>query len=159
VSEQTARRVGVWVVWWVILMSFWVILDDSLALDELLAGAGAAALGASLAELAGHQSGTRLRVRIEWLARALRLPAQVARDTVIVFVALWQRLVHGQEPASGFREVPTRFGDATAEGKTRRALLVGGLSVAPNTFVLGIDKDRDVMVIHQLVASEGKEAG
>jgi hypothetical protein len=37
-------------------------------------------------------------------------------------------------------------------------LLVGGRSVAPNTFVLGIDRERSVMVVHQLVASEGKAA-
>ena len=43
--------------WWVLLMSFWVILDDSIAADELLAGAGAAALGRLLAELAFHQAG------------------------------------------------------------------------------------------------------
>ena len=35
-------------------------------------------------------------------------------------------------------------------------LLVGGRSLAPNTFVLGIDEDRDVMVVHQLVVNEGK---
>ncbi|HUY45630.1 MAG TPA: hypothetical protein VMV92_07875 [Streptosporangiaceae bacterium] len=31
-----ARRAGAWIVWWVLLMSFWVIPDDSIALDELL---------------------------------------------------------------------------------------------------------------------------
>ena len=40
---------------------------------------------------------------------------------------------------------------------TRRTLLVGGTSVAPNTFVLGIDPERDVMVVHRLVAAAGKE--
>jgi hypothetical protein len=37
-------------------------------------------------------------------------------------------------------------------------LLIGGRSVAPNSFALGIDSGRDVMVIHQLVVSEGKAA-
>jgi hypothetical protein len=37
-------------------------------------------------------------------------------------------------------------------------LLIGGRSVAPNTFVLGIDRERDVMVVHQLVANEGRPA-
>ncbi len=154
-----ARRVGSWLVWWTLLMSFWVILDNSLATDELLAGAGAAALGAFLAELVSYQAATRFRMRIEWLAPALGLPGQVARDTVIVFAALWRRLAHGQEPPSGFRELPVRYGGDTAEDKTRRALLVGGQSVAPNTFVLGIDQDRDVMIVHQLVVNSGEAAG
>jgi multisubunit Na+/H+ antiporter MnhE subunit len=150
-----ARRIGAWVAWWVLLMSFWVILDDSIALDELLAGAGAAALGAFLAELAGHQAAARFRMRIEWLVPALNLPVQVARDTVIVFAALWRRLAHGTPPPSGFREVPVRYGGDSAEERTRRVLLIGGRSVAPNSFVLGIDRERAVMVIHQLVVPDG----
>ena len=152
------RRLAAWLLWWVLLMSLWVVLDDSIASDELLAGAGAAALGACLAEAAGYQAATRFRIRVEWLIPALGLPGQVVRDTVIVFAALWRRLARGQEPASGFRELPVRYGDNTAAGKTRRALQVGGQSVAPNTFALGIDRDRDVMVVHQLVVTSGEAA-
>ena len=137
-------------------MSFWVILDDSIALDELLAGAGAAALAAPLAELVSYQAATRFRMRVEWLAPALSLPGQVVRDTATVFAALWRRLVHGEQPPSGFREIPARFGDASAEGVTRRVLLLGGRSVAPNTLVLGLDNERNVMVVHQLVVEEGR---
>ena len=153
-----ARRLAAWLLWWVLLMALWVILDDSIASDELLAGAGAAALGACLAETAGYQAATRFRIRVEWLIPVLGLPGQVVRDTVIVFAALWRRLARGQEPASGFRELPVRYGDNTAAGKTRRALQVGGQSVAPNTFALGIDRDRDVMVVHQLVVTSGEAA-
>ncbi len=153
-----SRRAAIWLVWWVLLMSFWVILDDSIALDELLAGAGAAALGAFLAELVGYQAATRFRPRVEWLLPALRLPGQVARDTVIVFAALGRRLLRGEQPPSGFREIPVPFGGRSDEGVTRRVLLVGGRSVAPNTFVLGIDPERNVMIVHQLVANEGEAA-
>jgi multisubunit Na+/H+ antiporter MnhE subunit len=136
------------------MMAFWVMLDDSLATDELLAGAGAAAIAATLAELVTYQAASRFRMRIRWLYPALRLPGEVARDTVIVYRALWRRLVHGEQPPSAFIERPVRFGDNTPEGMTRRTLLVGGTSVAPNTFVLGMDPERDVMVLHQLVAEE-----
>jgi multisubunit Na+/H+ antiporter MnhE subunit len=137
-------------------MSFWVVLDDSTATDELLAGAGAAALGAGLAELVAHQTGTPFRMRARWLVPALRLPVDVARDTVIVFLALWRWLAWGQEPASAFCELPASVGPDTAEGRTRRALLIGGRSVAPNTFVLGLDSEREVLVVHQLMATEGR---
>ena len=149
-----ARRVGSWLVWWVLMMSLWVMIDDSVSTDELLAGAGAAALAALVAELVTYQAATRFRMRVEWLVPALSLPGQVARDTMIVYRALWRRLVHGEQPPSAFLEIPARFGDDTPEGVTRRALLVGGTSVAPNTFVLGLDQDRDVMVVHRLVAKK-----
>jgi multisubunit Na+/H+ antiporter MnhE subunit len=147
-----ARRVRSWLVWWVLMMSFWVMIDDSIATDELLAGAGAAALAALFAELVTNQAATRFRMRVQWLVRALSLPGQVVRDTVIVYRALWQRLVHGEQPPSSFLELPARFGDDTPAGVTRRTLLIGGSSVAPNTFALGIDPERHVMVVHRLVA-------
>ncbi len=147
--------------WWVLMMSFWVMIDDSIATDELLAGAGAAALAALSAETVTYQAATRFRMRMKWLVPALSLPGQVVYDTVVVYRALWRRLAHGVQPPSAFGELPARYGSDTPEGMTRRTLLVGGTSVAPNTFVLGIDRERDVMVVHRLVAgregSEGQE--
>ena len=144
-------RVGAWLVWWVLLMSLWVALDDSLATDELLAGAGAAALAALVAELASYQAALRFQLRIQWLAPALRLPGQVVRDTAIVYAALWRRLVRGEQPDSAFVTEPVRFGDDTPAGVTRRVLLIGGRSVAPNAFALGLDRDTQTVVLHRLV--------
>lgn len=146
-----AKRLGAWLVWWVSLMALWIIADDSVAADELLAGAGAAALAAVLAEVAGHQAATRPRLRITWLRPALRLPVHVARDTAVVFVALWRMIVRGEAPRSAFLEVPVRFGQHTNEGAARRALLVAGRSLAPNRLALGLDAQRNVLVVHQLV--------
>jgi multisubunit Na+/H+ antiporter MnhE subunit len=156
--EPAARRLRAWLIWWVLLMSFWVAADDSVGFDELLAGAAAAALGATLAELARHQAGLRLRIRPEWLVPALRLPGQVARDTIVVFAALWRRLASGEEPRSGFLAEPVSYGGDSDEDATRRALLVAGRSVAPNTFVLGLDRERDVMIVHRLVTAEPRPA-
>jgi multisubunit Na+/H+ antiporter MnhE subunit len=151
-SARLLRRTGAWLAWWVLLMSLWEILDDSIATDELLAGAAAAALGAFLAEAIGHQAAARFRPRVEWLGPALALPWQVARDTVTVFAALWRLLARGRRPSGGFRAEPVSPGGAGPEATTRRVLLMGGRSFAPNTFVLGIDADRGLMVVHQLVA-------
>jgi multisubunit Na+/H+ antiporter MnhE subunit len=148
-------RVGAWLVWWVLLMSLWIMLDDSLATDELLAGAGAAALAALVAELTGYQAATRFQMRIEWLVPALRLPGQVISDMVTVYAALWRRLARGEQPDSAFVTEPVRFGDDTPVGVTRRVLLIGGRSVAPNAFALGIDSDTDTMVLPQLVSKGG----
>jgi multisubunit Na+/H+ antiporter MnhE subunit len=150
--EPTApHRAATWLTWWVLLMSLWVAVDDSLQFDELLAGAGAAALAAVAAEVASHQAATRFKVRPGWLVQALRLPGQVAQDTVTVFAALAWTLVTRQPPKGAFRELPASYGDHTPLGVTRRVLLTGAESLAPNKFVLGMDAERDVMVVHQLV--------
>jgi multisubunit Na+/H+ antiporter MnhE subunit len=153
-----ARRAGTWLAWWILLMSFWVILDDSIALDELLAGAAVAALAAFLAELVTYQAAAQVRIRASWLARAVTLPGQVAGDTVIVFAALWRRMAHGEQPPSGFRRRPVRYGDDTAAGRTRRTLLIGGASLAPNTIAADLDQNTGTMLIHQLVVNEGEGA-
>lgn len=132
-------------------MSLWVAVDDSLQFDELLAGAGAAALAALAAEIASHQAATRLAVRPRWLVRAFRLPGEVAHDTLTVFAALARTLATGKPPQGAFRELPVRYGDQTPLGVTRRVLLTGAHSLAPNKFVLGLDEERDTMVVHQLV--------
>lgn len=144
--------------WWVLLMSFWVILDDSIDFDELLAGAGAAAIGAFLAELAAYQAGSQVRMRIEWVVPAIGLPWKLLRDTGLIFMALLKRLCLGELPRSGFREEHVRFGPDSVEGRTRRSLLIGGLSVAPNRFVLGMDSEANIMVVHELVTGK-QEAG
>jgi multisubunit Na+/H+ antiporter MnhE subunit len=147
-----AARVGAWLAWWVLLMSFWIMLDNSLATDELLAGAGAAAIAALVAELASYQAATRFRMRFAWLVPALKLPGQVASDMLTVYGALWRRMVRGEQPDSAFVTETVRYGDDSAEGMTRRVLLIGGRSLAPNEFALGIDPDTETMVLHALVS-------
>jgi hypothetical protein len=146
------RRVAAWLAWWVVLMSLWVAVDDSFESDELLAGAGAAAFAALAAELVTHQAEIRFRIRAAWLVRVLELPGQVVQHTFGVFAALAATLFTKSPPPSGrFRELPVRYGDNSPLGVTRRVLLTGARSLAPNEFVLGLDAERDVMVTHQLV--------
>ncbi|HET9080276.1 MAG TPA: hypothetical protein VFO01_07140 [Trebonia sp.] len=149
--EPRTLRVATWLTWWVLLMGLWVAADDSLASDELLVGAGAAAVAASVSELVFHQAAVRLKVRAAWLVRAFRLPGEVAQQTVIVFAALARTLfTKAPPPNGGFRELHVQFGDNSPLGVTRRVLLTGARSLAPNEFVLGIDAERDVMITHQL---------
>jgi multisubunit Na+/H+ antiporter MnhE subunit len=157
VAAAVAGRIRAWLIWWALLMALWIIADDSVAADELLAGAGAAALAALLAEVVGHQAATRPWLRRAWLGPALRLPVDVARDTGVVFIALWHRLAHGEVPRSAFLELPAQFGPQTNQGAARRALLVAGRSLAPNRLALGLDAQRNVLVVHQLVADREGE--
>jgi multisubunit Na+/H+ antiporter MnhE subunit len=148
------RRALVWLAWWVLMMSLWVMVDDSLQFDELLAGAGAAALAALGAELATYQASVRFRLRPGWplAAEVLRLPGQVACDTLTVFGALARMLTTGRPPEGGFAELPVDV----PPGEAGRVLLTGVRSVAPNTFVLGIDDERGVLVVHRLVTEGGR---
>ena len=151
-----ALRAQSWLVWWILLFGLWVLLDYSLATAELAVGAGVAAVSALVTELVMGQAAVDFRIRLAWLRKAFALPGRVARDTVIVFGALWRLLAYGQQPPSGFTALPTAWGEESARGLTRRVLLVGGTSVAPNTLVLGIDREREVMIVHHLVRPPGQ---
>jgi multisubunit Na+/H+ antiporter MnhE subunit len=144
------RRAAVWLAWWTLMMSLWVMIDDSLQFDELLAGAGAAAIAAVAAEFAAYQASVRYRVRPGWrlATEILRLPGEVARDTLTVFGALARMLVTGRAPEGGYAELSASGPPGEAGG----VLLIGVRSFAPNTFVLGIDDERGVLVVHHLVS-------
>ena len=146
-----AGRIRGWVTWWALLMALWVILDDSLEPDELLVGAGAAAIAAVVVSLAMHQAGTRFSARLGWLVKAVRLPGQVLADTVTVYAALWRLIAHREQPDSGFVTEPVRYGDDSPREATRRTLLIGARSLAPNQFALGLDAETDTLVTHVLV--------
>lgn len=146
-------RAGAWLIWWILAVSLWIALDYSVGPAELLAGAGAAAIAALLAELATYQAAARFRLRPRWLVQALWLPGAVAADMVTVYAALWRRLVRGEQPRSAFVAKPVRPGGGSALDVTRRVLLIGARSLAPNAFALGIDRDAGTIVMHELVSS------
>jgi hypothetical protein len=43
-KQNATRRMVTWLTWWVLMMSLWVAVDDSVRSDELLAGLGLADL-------------------------------------------------------------------------------------------------------------------
>jgi multisubunit Na+/H+ antiporter MnhE subunit len=153
--QSRSGRAATWLTWWVLLTGLWIAVNDSLAVNEVLVGAGAAAVAALMAELVSHQAVVRYRIRAAWLLRATRLPGEVARDTFTVFAVLARTVFTKAPPPHGvLRELPVRYGDDSPLGVTRRVLLTGARSLAPNEFVLGMDPERDVMVVHQLVSRE-----
>lgn len=131
-------------------MSLYTWLNDSIAMAELMSGAGAAILGATLVEVAQYQADSRFRIRIEWLAPAVRLPARISNDTVVVFAALWRRITRGEVPTSGFVEMAAAGGE-DPDAVSHRALQVLGRSLSPNTIVVDVDPGRETMLAHHLV--------
>lgn len=162
-GEQVSRenrpltgRVGTWAVWWSVLLALWIVIDGTFNVAEFLAGCIAASLGTLLTGIVLRLAGSRVRVRLSWAAQGLRFPARIPKETMTVFGALWRRMLTGEEPIGGFSEIPTQYGADDASGATRRALLVAGESMAPNTCVLGIDPGRNIMVVHKLISAPGR---
>lgn len=147
-------RVRFWLAAWVGCAAVWLLLTDSRAAPELVAGAVAAAIGATGTELVRGRGVARMRPRARWLLRVLRPVAAAPVDLVRVIGAIARQALH-REPARGrIVVVPFEHGGEDEEARGRRAFAEAFGSLAPNTIVIGIDPDRDEIVAHELAPAK-----
>jgi multisubunit Na+/H+ antiporter MnhE subunit len=148
------RRALGWVGWWALLAGFWLLLTDSVKPSELAAGALAATLATAAAGLVRRERLVVWRPRPGWLRGAGRPPLRMVLDIGPLANVLWRRVVLGRRVRGRFRAVRfTRTGKG-AEDTAARVLAKGAGSLAPNTFVVGVDVDERVLLVHQLVATD-----
>jgi|SRR5579859_1331539 len=166
-TDQDARRQRrervltsiIFVLVWVILMlGWWMMIVDSPAYPEVLAGLAAAVI-ASLFVLAVHlQPGARFRPRLRWLLWLRRIPSGALRDSALLLAVLWRRLARQERPQSAFRVVRFPTGGDDPESAARRAFATAATAIAPNTYVIGFDRERGVALVHQLVPDPPDQA-
>jgi len=135
-----------WLLRWALLVALWLALTDSAKHAELAAGAVAAALGATLA--------TALAPGLPVMPRHLRLATvgaalgRLVLDTGLLAGAVWARAagkpVRGSFRAARFRHAADRRGRATV------ALAEGLGSVRPNRYVIAVDSERRLLLVHEL---------
>jgi multisubunit Na+/H+ antiporter MnhE subunit len=144
------RRVTFWFAWYVPLVVLWLAFVDTLAAAEVVLGLVAAAVAATAAEVVRDQELVRFRLEPRWLRGLGRLPWQVLRDSWLLAEALWGQL-RGRPVRGVFRVVPFPVEQDDARSAARRALVTGVVSLAPNTYVVGIEGEEGVVLVHQLV--------
>ena len=153
-SQTTRPSAWRWIAyaltWWIVLLGLWLLFVDSLARPEVLVGLAAAAL-ASLAALGIRaRGGVRYHFRWRWLLLLRGVPAGVLRDSWLLATLLWRRLVRGERPAAAFRTVPFPIDGDDPTSAARRAFIVTATSIAPNTYVVRVDREQRTALIHQL---------
>jgi hypothetical protein len=80
-----------------------------------------------------------------------RALARVPADTLIVTAALWRRLVRRSPVGGTVRAIRFRSGGDERRSTGCRLLATGLDSLGPNSYVIGIDPERELMLVHQLV--------
>jgi multisubunit Na+/H+ antiporter MnhE subunit len=138
-------------VWWLVLFALWLALVDTTQLPELILGAAAAGIAALSTLVVGAVRPRAARVDPAWIRAAARAAVALFADTGLVLAALWHRLVGTRRIRGEFRSAPFRAGGEGRRDVARRALAEALGSVGPNTIVIGIDRERDTVVFHQLV--------
>lgn len=137
-----------WIAWWILLTGLYLALADSRRLEEVVAGVAIGALGATAALLVRREREVLLRPRRAAIAE-LRSMLAWPRDLAALASALVRR------PSGRVREAPFHPEGDEASDAAREAFAVFGRSFAPNTIVIDVDRDREVLVYHRLV--EGNE--
>ncbi|MBA3349454.1 MAG: Na+/H+ antiporter subunit E [Actinobacteria bacterium] len=151
-------RLAHWFAWWVALVLLWQLFVNTFAAPEVTAGLMAAAVAATAAEIVRGQGLIHFRPQLRWLLRARKLPLAVIVDCRVVIGALWRRLGRRQPMKGTFTAFPFVSGGDDAEAAARRALYATAISLTPNTFVVGIDRENDIMLVHQLVPTNPARA-
>jgi hypothetical protein len=150
------RRLKFWIAWYIPLVVLYLAFASTVEPHELLLGLVAAAVGATAQELVNAQDLVRFRLKPSWLVDLRRLPGEVLADSWLLAVVLWRRVARGQATTGGFRTVPFPVvQEDEAVTNARRALVTMALSVAPNIYVVGIEGEDGVMLVHELVPRAG----
>lgn len=137
----------------------YLLAIDTVSLPELYAGAAAVLLSALVSQAARRGGLRGGALRSPALAHSWRALTSLPADTVWVAVAAVAQLASPRASRGVMRAVPFRYGAADDGGDmTRRALAEGLGSLTPNTIVLGIDPQRDLILVHQLRRSGGADS-
>jgi multisubunit Na+/H+ antiporter MnhE subunit len=147
-----------WLIWWALLAALWLALVDTVVGPELVAGAVAAAIAATGAVLVRGQRQLLLRPRAAWLLAARRPLLGTVTDLGPLLRALWRRGVRRRDERGELVELPYAA-VADEPGPAAHRVLTQALgSLAPNTIVVGVDKERRTMLVHQLVPTRDPAA-
>lgn len=133
------------------LAALWLWLDDTVATPELVVGALCAAFAATVAQFVLERAGPRVGLRRSWLRFAWRPLLSVVPDLARLTRVLVLTLTGRRTRRGRFLAVQFDAGGARSPYDTgRRVLAKTAGSFSPNTYVVGIDADRDLILVHQL---------
>src|SRR4051794_1211406 len=147
-SAPRTHLVRAWVAWWVVCAAQWLLLVDNAKPQELAVGAVVAAVAATGAVLVRRERQRLFGVPVRWLPRLSRSVAGLVTDLAPLAVALVRR----RREATGLVEVPYA-GDGV-----HRVLTQAFGSLTPNTIVVAVDEERQVLLAHQLMRTADVES-
>jgi hypothetical protein len=147
------KHVVAWVAWWLALFWLWMLLSGDWNQIEWIAAACAAAVAATIAEIARSRAGVAPRVPLRWVGRAWTVPHQTVVDFGIITWALVRSLVRRRVVRGEFRAHPFPAG----EGPGVRAWAVWAGQFSPNAYVVEVDAERDLVLVHDLVPNRASE--
>lgn len=154
-EDQGKPRPFLWASCWTLSWISYVALAGTLGWAEAVAG-GVSALLATWAIAASGNPEHLGRMRPGWwLILVRRLPGKVFTDSARLVGAV----LTGNTRGGRFLYVPfDPGGDDTVSG-SRRALVKAAASLAPNSYVVILDREHHLMLTHQLMPTDRAQEG
>lgn len=147
------KHVLVWVALWQPPFWLWLLLAGDWNRIEIVAAACGATVAATIGEIARTRAGVEPRVPLRWFARAWSVPHQIVIDFGIVTMALGRSLVRRSVVRGEYRAHPF----PAHEGPGVRAWAAWAGQFSPNAYVVEIDSEREVVLVHDLVPNRASE--
>ena len=141
----------IWLGWWSALAVVWLLLVDTLQVDELVVGAVAAAIAATVATAVHRRGYIRFWPRAAWLREVPSLLWDIVVDCALLAGALWRSVVRREQVHGVTLRVPFHHGGDNGRDGARRALVNFAVSITPNSYVVDIDPEGDSLLVHRLV--------
>lgn len=158
-ASRLARRGLAWTVGGLLAGGLYMLLIDTTSLPELIVAVAAAAIAATGFELAREQeTAGGMTAHLRWLATLHRAVVKVPKDIAFVSFEAVRQLVRPRRVTGTFRAVPFHCGPDHDIEIGRRALAESFGSFAPNTIIVGVDVERELILGHQLRRTGGAEA-
>ncbi len=151
------KHVLAWVAWWIPLFWLWFLLVGEWNREELVAAAIAAALAAGGVELARVRTGFGASLPLRVLAAAPSALGMVVVDFGILAGALFASVARGRIVRGEFVSREVGRGASAAGGVGPRAWTALVASYSPNAYVIDIDPETRLVLLHDLVPNRASE--
>jgi multisubunit Na+/H+ antiporter MnhE subunit len=144
------RGARLWLAAWFGSAVLWLVLTDSVRVEELLAGALVSALAATAAEFVRRQRVAPQAVRPRYALRVWRVLLGAIPDVARLTRAAFAQVVQRRPVRGTVVAIPFGHTGDEPDAAARRALAIGLGSVAPNSVVIGVDRESGLLLVHQL---------
>ena len=116
-------------------------------------------LAAAAFVVSREEAFTEALISPQWLARSWRIAASIPAHVVFLCREAFLQLVTRQARGGGCSALSRsmRVTQDNPRDAGRRAVAEALGSLAPNTIVIGVDPDRDLLLVHQLHRQGGRE--
>jgi multisubunit Na+/H+ antiporter MnhE subunit len=134
---------------WFAFVVLWFLFVYQLTGAELLAGMGAAALTVFALERSCKAEPFLFQPKLRWCMLVWRLPGSILRDFVALFHTLMRHALRKPSLAL-FQMTPFHTSGEPARQAAQRCVATLLMSLSPNSVVVDIDTEKNVMMFHQM---------